>query len=77
MVVLLVDDNRELREVFAEFLSLKGHTVRCAANGSEALLSLAHSQTVPALIFLNLVSVSSVTLRARGRCRVFTHGYWP
>jgi two-component system, chemotaxis family, chemotaxis protein CheY len=52
-VVLLVDDNRELCEALAEFLSLQGQTVRCAADGSEALRLLQDSQTRPALIFLD------------------------
>jgi CheY-like chemotaxis protein len=53
-VVLLVDDNRELREALTEFLSLQGHAVQCAANGCEALRLLAGSQTLPALILLDL-----------------------
>ena len=54
-MVLLVDDNRELCEALTEFLSLQGHAVRCAANGSEALRLLADSHARPALIFLDLV----------------------
>jgi len=54
-MVLLVDDNRELCEALAEFLSLQGHAVQCVANGSEALRVLVGSQTLPALILLDLV----------------------
>ncbi|MGO9452738.1 MAG: response regulator [Candidatus Binataceae bacterium] len=54
-MILLVDDNRESCEALAEFLSLRGHEVQCAANGNEALQSLADSQTRPELIFLDLV----------------------
>jgi CheY-like chemotaxis protein len=53
-VILLVDYNRESCEALAEFLSRQGHTVQCAANGSEALRLLADSQTRPALILLDL-----------------------
>jgi CheY-like chemotaxis protein len=54
LVILLVDDNRELCEALAELLSRQGHAVQCAANGSEALRLLADSQTRPALILLDL-----------------------
>jgi CheY-like chemotaxis protein len=54
-VVLLVDDDRECRDLLAEFLSLKGHSVQCAANGSDALQWPAQSQTRPGLILLDLM----------------------
>jgi CheY-like chemotaxis protein len=53
-MVLIVDDNRESREGAAELLSLMGHTVWCAANGSEALRLVADSHTRPELILLDL-----------------------
>jgi len=53
-VILLVDDNRDLCEALAEFLSLQGHAVQCAADGSEALRMIADSQTYPAVILLDL-----------------------
>src|ERR1700741_175453 len=55
LVVLLVDDDRKSREALAEFLSLKGHVVQCAANGSEALRLIDDTQTHPELIFLDLM----------------------
>jgi CheY-like chemotaxis protein len=55
LVILLVDDNRELCETLAEFLSLQGHAVQRAANGSEALQLVADTQTRPALILLDLM----------------------
>jgi CheY-like chemotaxis protein len=55
LVVLLVDDDRKSREALAEFLSLKGHVVQCAANGSEALRLLDYTQNHPELIFLDLM----------------------
>lgn len=54
-MVLLVDDDRDSCEALAEFLSLKGHGVQCATNGSEALRLLAQSHDPPALIFLDLM----------------------
>jgi two-component system, chemotaxis family, chemotaxis protein CheY len=54
-VILLVDDNRELCEALTEFLSLQGHAVQYAANGSDALRLIADSQTRPAIILLDLV----------------------
>ena len=53
-MVLVVDDNRELCEEFAEFLSFHGYVVQCAANGSEALRLLAASGTHPRLILLDV-----------------------
>lgn len=53
-MLLLIDDNRELSETLAEFLSLKGYAVQCAANGREAIQEIADSHTRPALIFLDL-----------------------
>ena len=53
-MILLVDDNRESCEALAEFLYHKGHTVRCAGNGSEALKLLADSHSRPTVILLDL-----------------------
>jgi two-component system chemotaxis response regulator CheY len=53
-VILIVDDNRELCETLAEFLTLQGHAVQCAGNGSEALRLVADSRTRPAVILLDL-----------------------
>lgn len=54
-MLLVVDDNRELRDALAEFLSIQGHAVRCAANGNEALKLVADSRTRPNVILLDLV----------------------
>ena len=54
-MVLLVDDDYDSCEALAEFLSLRGHGVQCATNGSEALQLLADTQDPPALIFLDLM----------------------
>ncbi len=53
-MILLVDDDRESCEALAEFLSLQGHAVKSAGNGSEALQLLADSHTRPAVILLDL-----------------------
>src|ERR1700735_825013 len=47
--VLVVDDEPELREIFALWLNREGYTILTAANGSEALQMLT-TQTVDALI---------------------------
>ena len=75
-VLLLIDDNRELSETLAEFLSLKGYAVQCAANGREAIQEIADSHTRPALIFLDLKMpvldgwgfLAERTRAAAGRC---------
>lgn len=53
-MVLIVEDNRESREAVAEFLSLMGHAVWCAADGSEAIRLVADSHIRPDLILLDL-----------------------
>ena len=53
-MLLIVDDDRESRELLAEFLSLKGFVVRSASNGCDALRLLANSPTRPDLILLDL-----------------------
>jgi CheY-like chemotaxis protein len=55
MMVLLVDDDLDSCEALAEFLSRRGHCVRCATNGSDALRLLAESRDPPALICLDLM----------------------
>ncbi len=55
MVILVIDDDRELCEGLAEYLSLQGYAVQCATNGREALRLLADSQNRPALVLLDLM----------------------
>ena len=54
-MILLVDDNRELREALTEFLSLRGYVVQCAGNGNEAVGLLARSEVLPDLVLLDLM----------------------
>jgi CheY-like chemotaxis protein len=54
-MVLLVDDDLASCEALAEFLSLRGHDVQCATNGTEALRFLIESRDPPAVIFLDLM----------------------
>jgi CheY-like chemotaxis protein len=54
-MLLLVDDDRELRETLMEFLALQGFMVRGASNGSEALQFCRGWNTLPELILLDLV----------------------
>ena len=54
-MVLIVDDDRLLREALSDFLDLKGPTVHCTANEREAIEWFKGRQTFPGLIFLDLV----------------------
>ncbi len=51
--VLVVDDDRDIREAIADVLRDEGYDVRLAANGREALADLAHGDR-PGLILLDL-----------------------
>src|SRR3982751_3839874 len=51
--VLVVDDDATVREVVITYLSKAGHTVTSAADGHEALASVASSQ--PELVVLDLM----------------------
>jgi CheY-like chemotaxis protein len=54
-MLLIVDDDRLLREALSDFLDLQGPTVHCTANGREAIEWFKGRQTYPDLIFLELV----------------------
>ena len=54
-MVLLVDDDRSLCQSLKEFLAHHGHSVQCAANGSEALELCKGFQAPPELILLDLI----------------------
>jgi CheY-like chemotaxis protein len=54
-MLLIVDDDRDLRESLLDFLVLQGHIVHCAANGREALDWFKGRETYPGLIFLDLI----------------------
>jgi CheY-like chemotaxis protein len=55
LVILVIDDNRQLRETLTEFLYLHGHDVRCAADGAEAMQVLARLENPPAIILLDVM----------------------
>lgn len=52
--ILIVDDDRDLREAFGLFLEGAGYRVRHASNGLEALILL-EAEPLPDLILLDLV----------------------
>jgi DNA-binding response OmpR family regulator len=54
-MLLLIDDDRNLRESLMDFLTLQGHTVYCASNGREAIDWFKARDTYPGLSFLDLV----------------------
>jgi CheY-like chemotaxis protein len=66
-VVLVVDDDPELRASLEEILSDRGYRVATAADGAEALAWLSASGTVPqlALIDLMMPGMDGFALRAR------------
>lgn len=51
--VLVVDDERHIRELIADFLEYEGYTVEKAANGGEALSILEHFR--PDVVVLDLM----------------------
>jgi CheY-like chemotaxis protein len=53
--VLLVEDDDDFREGLADILRSEGYTVRCAANGLEALEYLQHAEQAPKVILLDLM----------------------
>ena len=53
-MILCVEDDSDFREALAEFLSLHGCVVECAANGREALRFLHDCKSPPRLILLDL-----------------------
>jgi CheY-like chemotaxis protein len=52
--VLVVEDEPDIRETFRDVLETEGYSVRCAANGREALAALAEGPR-PSLILLDLM----------------------
>jgi CheY-like chemotaxis protein len=53
--ILLVDDNEDLRELYASVLRNAGYTVHEADNGQAALESLEHMACDPCLVLLDLM----------------------
>lgn len=52
--ILIVDDDQDIREVLAEFLTAEGHCSSPATNGVDALAQL-HAGLRPCLILLDLL----------------------
>jgi two-component system chemotaxis response regulator CheY len=50
--ILVVDDDRTIREIIAETLELEGYLVEQAANGAEALAKIANK--LPSLVLLDM-----------------------
>jgi CheY-like chemotaxis protein len=68
-LVLVVEDDGDVRESIAEVLDREGYCVACAANGVEALAFLRRAQPLPALILLDLMMpvMNGWEFRARQR----------
>jgi len=54
-VVLVVDDDRDIRDSVVELLVEHGYHAVGAANGREALVALDTAETLPSLILLDLM----------------------
>lgn len=52
-MILLVDDDEDIRDALSSLLSDEGYRVECVANGREALAFLSESQSPPRLILLD------------------------
>lgn len=53
--VLLVEDDRDIRENLALFIELEGYDVDAAANGEQALELLRDGRELPSVILLDLM----------------------
>jgi CheY-like chemotaxis protein len=53
--ILIVEDERDLRESLQEYFEDQGYRVSTAANGAEALDLLAATDDLPCLVILDLV----------------------
>ncbi|MDB4946889.1 MAG: response regulator [Labilithrix sp.] len=53
--VLVVEDDRDIRETLEEVLVAEGYTVEVASNGQEALERLRAAEPLPNLILLDLM----------------------
>lgn len=65
--ILVVDDEKEIRDLFSRVLETAGYEVRTAESGEKALEILAHEK-FPLLLFdLNLPGIDGVELCRRAR----------
>jgi CheY-like chemotaxis protein len=55
MAVLVVDDDRDIREMLVQTLEDEGYPVAAAADGAEALALLTRASRPPCLILLDLM----------------------
>lgn len=53
--VLIVEDDRSIRNALQDLLEAEGYTVVCATNGSKALTLLRAAEQLPGIILLNLM----------------------
>ena len=60
--ILVVDDEREMREALAEFLSLRGFRVSLAADGAALRRAMAHDPAELVLLDLNLPGEDGIEL---------------
>jgi CheY-like chemotaxis protein len=65
--IVVVEDNRELREMLAELLSVCGHEVQVAATGREALAVIAATAPDVALVDIGLPDLDGCEIARRLR----------
>ena len=66
--VLVVDDTADCTEPLARLLQKSGHTVRCAANGHEALAALIRFRPDVILLDMHMPVMDGVTFLEVMRC---------
>jgi CheY-like chemotaxis protein len=52
--ILLVEDNRDIRDALSDVLEIEGYEVTAVSNGLEALDQLRSTKELPALVLLDL-----------------------
>ena len=72
--VLVVDDTVDCAEPLARLLQKSGHTVRCAANGREALTALVRFRPDVILLDMHMPVMDGVTFLEAMRCNAAWRG---
>ena len=72
--VLVVDDIADCSEPLARLLEKSGHTVRCAANGREALAALVRFRPDVIVLDMHMPVMDGVTFLEAMRCNAAWRG---
>lgn len=71
-MVLVVDDEPEICRLFSRFLSLRGHRVRTARNGEEALALVEQDPPQMVVLDCDMPGMNGVEVLSKLRTRKFT-----